>query len=79
MDKFKELYSTLSEEEVNKILDFTDFDDMFSLKPLVPSTAIKQPIEAKLEKIDRGETVDSPLITVSTTAGTEESTPANFD
>ena len=79
MDKFKELSANLSEDEINKILDFAEFDEMFSLKPLVPSTAIKHPIEAKLEKIDKGEAIDSPLLNASTTAGTEESTPANFD
>ncbi|KAK6458083.1 uncharacterized protein RJT20DRAFT_125997 [Scheffersomyces xylosifermentans] len=79
IEKFKELSSDLSEEEVNKILDFKEFDETFSLKPLVISAAIKQPIEAKLEKLDNDEPIASPIIGLSTNAGTEESTPMVAD
>ncbi|RLV95746.1 Transcription regulatory protein SNF2 [Spathaspora sp. JA1] len=79
MEKFKELNSDLSEEELNKILDFTEFDDMFNLKPLVVPSAMKHPIDAKLERLDNGEAIDSPILGISTAIETEESTPATFD
>ena len=78
VDKFRELSVVLSQEELNKILDFKEFDETLNLKPLAIS-AIKQPVEAKLRKLDNDEPIDSPLVGISTNADTENSTPANFD
>ena len=77
IDKFKEMSGDLSAEEIEKILDFREFDETFNLKPLVVPAAIKQPVETKLEQLDNDEPIDSPLVGISTNGGTELSTPVN--
>ncbi|CUM50424.1 uncharacterized protein AC631_01780 [Debaryomyces fabryi] len=59
--KFEELYSDLEPEEMKKTLDFTDFDEIFNLKPLTSNSAVKQPVERKLEELDGDESFESPM------------------
>lgn len=61
VEKFEELYSDLEPEEMKKSLDFTDFDETFSLKPLITNSAVKQPISNKIEDLDLEESFDSPM------------------
>lgn len=41
---FRSLYSSMSEEEKEKVLDFKEFDEIHLLKPLVGGTSVKQPL-----------------------------------
>lgn len=63
VEKFEELSSQLEPEEMKKTLDFTDFDEIFNLKPLSSNSAVKQPIDRKVEELDADESFESPIST----------------
>lgn len=44
IQNFRSLYSSMDEEEKEKILDFKEFDEIHLLKPLVGGTSVKQPL-----------------------------------
>lgn len=48
---------------IKKTLDFTDFDEIFNLKPLSSNSAVKQPIDRKVEELDADESFESPIST----------------
>lgn len=55
--KFKELYQDMPKDEIDKTLDFTEFDEINNLKPLaISGTAIKQPVDVQS---DKGSNVES--------------------
>ena len=63
VEKFEELNSHLEPEVIKKTLDFTDFDEIFNLKPLSSNSAVKQPIDRKVEELDADESFESPIST----------------
>ncbi|KAK7684184.1 hypothetical protein QCA50_012830 [Cerrena zonata] len=78
INHYRELSSDASPEEVTRTLDFTDFDEIYSLKPLViPPVAVKQPLEQPLDNLDTNESMTGSLI--SSGVGIDDSTPFGID
>ena len=73
ISKFKEL-TDLPNEAVEKTLDFKEFDETFSLKPLVVGNAVKHPVEEPKLDMDAFDLPDFPL-----DLETGDSTPATFE
>jgi SNF2 family DNA or RNA helicase len=73
INKFKEL-TELPSEAVEKTLDFREFDETFSLKPLVVGIAVKHPVEEPKLDMDAFDLPDFPL-----DLETGDSTPAAFE
>lgn len=78
--KYREMAE--GDEDADSVVDFRAFDEAYNLKPLVIPSAIKQPVEDKLDRLDHGESIDSPVVVlgaVSTAGVTEDLTPFDFE
>lgn len=78
--KYREMAE--ADEDADSVVDFRAFDEAYNLKPLVIPSAVKQPVEDKLNRLDHGEDIDSPVVllgAVSTAGVTEDLTPFDFE